>query len=157
LFPPADLAQFHTPMSIKILVLLDIYSSSLTHAISSLCRNNRRHQTIPTDRPALRRTSPATHLADDLLVVIVRLMFVKLVILMFVWVPQYFCLWNFVGTCEICGRDTYVCDSTCVCQKLVRFVVYLRYVVSMMYVMILWTLWCICNDYVIYVLFVWVK
>jgi hypothetical protein len=36
LFPPVDPAQFHTPVSIKILVLHDIYLSSITHAISSL-------------------------------------------------------------------------------------------------------------------------
>jgi hypothetical protein len=38
LFPPVDPAQFHTPVSIKILVLHDIYSYIITHAISSLCR-----------------------------------------------------------------------------------------------------------------------
>jgi hypothetical protein len=36
------------------------------------------------DHVALRRTSPTAHHADDLLVVIVRLMFVKHVILLFV-------------------------------------------------------------------------
>jgi hypothetical protein len=40
LFPTSDPAQFHTPVSIKILVLHDIYSSGLIHAISSLCRDN---------------------------------------------------------------------------------------------------------------------
>jgi hypothetical protein len=40
LFAPVDPAQFHTHVSIKILVLHDIYSSSITHAISSLCRDN---------------------------------------------------------------------------------------------------------------------
>jgi hypothetical protein len=35
LFPTANPAQFHTPVSIKILVLHDIYSSGLTHAIYS--------------------------------------------------------------------------------------------------------------------------
>jgi hypothetical protein len=72
LFPPADPAQFPTPVSIKILVLHDIYSSGLTHAISSLCRDNRRHRTTLTLRPALHRTSPAAHLVDVL-------MFLKLV------------------------------------------------------------------------------
>jgi hypothetical protein len=40
-----------------------------------MCRDNlRRHPTTLMDRPAHRRTSPAAHLADDLLlVVIVRL------------------------------------------------------------------------------------
>jgi hypothetical protein len=54
LFPPADPAQFSTPVSIKILVLYDIYSFGLTNAISSLCRDNRRHQTTLMDRLALR-------------------------------------------------------------------------------------------------------
>jgi hypothetical protein len=89
LFPAADPAQCYTPVSIKILVLHDIYSSGLTYAISSLCRDNWRHQTTLTLRPALRRTSPAAHLADDICVgdmfekLIVRYlllkMFVKLI------------------------------------------------------------------------------
>jgi hypothetical protein len=45
LFPPADPTQFHTPVSIKILVPHDIYSSGITHTISSLCRDNLRHPT----------------------------------------------------------------------------------------------------------------
>jgi hypothetical protein len=53
-FLAANSAQFHTPVSIKILVLHDIYLSGLTHAISSLCRDNRRHQTTLTLRQALR-------------------------------------------------------------------------------------------------------
>ena len=72
LFPPVDPAQFHTPVSIKILVLHDIYSSGITHAISSLCRDNLRHPTTLMDRPAHRRTSPAAHLADVLLNLVVR-------------------------------------------------------------------------------------
>jgi hypothetical protein len=40
LFPPADPTQFSTPVSIKILVLYDIYSLGLTNAICSLCRDN---------------------------------------------------------------------------------------------------------------------
>jgi hypothetical protein len=68
LFPPVDPAQFHTPVSIKILVLHDIYSSGITHAISSLCRDNLgRHPTTLMDQLVHRRTSPAAHLADDLL------------------------------------------------------------------------------------------
>jgi hypothetical protein len=43
LFPLADPSQFSTPVSIRILVLCDIYSSSLTNTISSLCRDNRQH------------------------------------------------------------------------------------------------------------------
>jgi hypothetical protein len=53
LFPPADPTHFHTPVSIKILVLHNIYSSGLTHAITSLCRDNWRHRTTLIDRPAL--------------------------------------------------------------------------------------------------------
>jgi hypothetical protein len=67
LFPPVDSAQFHTPMSIKILVLHDIYSSGITHVISSLCRDNLGwHPTTLMDRLSHRRTSPATHLAEIL-------------------------------------------------------------------------------------------
>jgi hypothetical protein len=63
LFPTVDPAQFHTPMSIKILVLHDIYSSGITHAIYSLCRDNLgRHPTTLMDCPAHRCTSPATTL-----------------------------------------------------------------------------------------------
>jgi hypothetical protein len=61
LFPPADSAQFSTPMSIKILVMYDIYSYDLTHAISSLCRINRWHQITLMVRPSLHRTSPTIH------------------------------------------------------------------------------------------------
>jgi hypothetical protein len=61
-------------MSIKILVLHDIYLSGITYAISSLCRDNLRHPTTLMDRLAHHRTCPASHLAGDLqLVVIVRL------------------------------------------------------------------------------------
>jgi hypothetical protein len=69
MFPPADPAQFHTHVSTKVLVLHDIYSSGLTHAFSSLCRDNRQHQTTLIDRLAHRQTSPATHLVDDLMFV----------------------------------------------------------------------------------------
>jgi hypothetical protein len=68
LFPPADPAQFHTPVSIKILILHDIYLSGITHVISSLCTNNLgRHPTTLMECPAHRHTSPAAHLAHDLL------------------------------------------------------------------------------------------
>jgi hypothetical protein len=72
LFPPADPAQFHTPVSIKILVLHGIYSYSITHALSSLCRDNMRYPTTLMDNPAHRRTSPAAHLSDVLLNLVVR-------------------------------------------------------------------------------------
>ena len=66
LFPAADPTEFTTPVSIKILVLHDIYSYVLTHTISSLCRVNRRRRTTLMLRPALRRTSPDAHLVDYL-------------------------------------------------------------------------------------------
>ena len=74
LFPPADHALFSTPMSIKILVFYDIYSCCLTNAISSLRRDNQRHQTTLMGRRSHHRTNPTAHLDDELLVVIVRLM-----------------------------------------------------------------------------------
>jgi hypothetical protein len=73
LFHPVDPTQFHTPVSIKVLVLHDIYSSSITHPISSLCRNNLgRHPTTLMDRRAHRHTSPAAHL-DEILSLLVLL------------------------------------------------------------------------------------
>jgi hypothetical protein len=72
LFPPADPSQFHTPLSIKFLVLHDIYSSGITHRISCLYRDNLRHPTILMDHPVHRRTSPANHLADVLLNIVAR-------------------------------------------------------------------------------------
>jgi hypothetical protein len=67
LFPPVDTAQLHTPVSIKILVLHDIYFSGITHAISSLWRDNLGwHPTTLMDRPAHRCTILAVHLGDDL-------------------------------------------------------------------------------------------
>jgi hypothetical protein len=81
LFPAADPAQFHTPVSIKLLVMHNIYSTGLTHEIFSLCRDNWRHRTTLTLCPALHRTSPAAHLADD---ICVGDMFEKLVVRYFV-------------------------------------------------------------------------
>jgi hypothetical protein len=73
LFPPVDPAQYHTPVSIKILVLHDIYSFGITHAISSLCRDNLGwHPTTLMDRPTHRRTSLAAHL-DEILSLLVLL------------------------------------------------------------------------------------
>jgi hypothetical protein len=67
LFPLVDPAQFHTPVSIKILVPHNIYSSGITHTISSLCRDNLgQHPTTLMDRLAHRRTSSAAHLAEIL-------------------------------------------------------------------------------------------
>lgn len=62
LLPPADSAHFHTHVSIEILILYGIYSSSLAHSISSLCRDNRRHQTTLIDCSTHRQTNPAAHL-----------------------------------------------------------------------------------------------
>jgi hypothetical protein len=68
LFPTVDPTQFHTPVSIKILVLHDIYLSGIAHAISSLCRDNLgRYPTTLMDRPTHHHTSPTAHLADHLL------------------------------------------------------------------------------------------
>jgi hypothetical protein len=64
LFPSTDSVQFHTRVSINILVLHDIYLSGLTHTISFLCSDNRRHQTTLVDRPTHRQTSPVAHLTE---------------------------------------------------------------------------------------------
>jgi hypothetical protein len=97
LFPPFDPTQFYTLVSIKILVLHDIYSSGITYAISSLCRDNLgRHPTTLIDCPAHRHTSPAAHLADVLLNLVVRhvyaiyWMFVDLFMSVLVSVVNYF-------------------------------------------------------------------
>ena len=71
LFPAADPTEFTTPVSIKILVLHDIYSYVLTHAISSLCRIKRRHQTTLMVRPTFRRTSPTGYPFDILNLVVI--------------------------------------------------------------------------------------
>jgi hypothetical protein len=68
-------------MSIKILVMHNIYSTGLTHEIFSLCMDNWRHPTTLTLRLALHRTSPAAHLVDG---ICVRDMFEKLVVRYFV-------------------------------------------------------------------------
>jgi hypothetical protein len=84
LFPTVDPAEFHTPMSIKILVLHDIYLSGITHAISSLCRDNLgQHPTNLMDCPAHRLTSPGAHLILVVILMLVylfELMLVKLVL-----------------------------------------------------------------------------
>jgi hypothetical protein len=113
-----------------------IYLSGLTHAISSPCRTNRRHQTTLMLRPALRQTNPTTHLADDLLlVVIVWLVWDTWSKLMFV---KNLCLW--VGNTYI---DETWSELRHVYEKLVRFIVFMRYVVSMMYVRIMWYMFCL--------------
>jgi hypothetical protein len=61
-----------TPMSMKVLAVYDIYSFGLRHAISSMCRINRQHQTTIMVGPTLLRTSQAGHLADVLLNLVVR-------------------------------------------------------------------------------------
>jgi hypothetical protein len=68
------MAQGHISLSlvsIKILVMHDIYSFGLIHAISSLCRINRWQQTTLMVHPALCQTSPTAHLTDDLLLVVI--------------------------------------------------------------------------------------
>jgi hypothetical protein len=116
LFPPADPSQFHTHVSIKILVLHDIDSSGFAHAISSLCRDNRRHE-----QPS-RFAKP---FADDLM--FVKLIYgtwselvrcVVLVILMFVIVLMFMKPCEICGFCEISGLY-YVCDDS------VNFVMYM--------------------------------
>jgi hypothetical protein len=124
LFPAADPAQFHNPVSIKILVLHDIYSYGLTHAISFLCRDNWRYRTTLTLRPALRRTSLAAHLTSDIVLVTCLRnllwdtclwnLFVKVL-----WDTWWdLCLWN-------------LCDV----------LIFVRYMVLVMHVLILWYMW----------------
>jgi hypothetical protein len=106
-FPLTNPGQFHTPVSIKILVLHDIYSSGITHAIFSLCRDNLRHPITFMDRSAHRRTNPPTHLVDVLLNLVERqvyaiyCMFVDLFMWVLVSVVNYFvvlvilwCMWR---------------------------------------------------------------
>ena len=65
LFPATDPAEFTTPVSIKILVLHDIYSYVLTHAISSLCRVNLvPHPTTLLKGSDQRSTRPTVHLHE---------------------------------------------------------------------------------------------
>lgn len=52
------------------------------------------------------------------------------------------------------SRVGVLCGGYCRSPKGLGFV---RYVVSMMYVMILCIPWCICDDYVVYILFVRIK
>jgi hypothetical protein len=67
-------------VSIKILVLYDIYLSGITHTISSLCSDNLgQHPTTLMDCPAHCRTSPGAHLFR----LVVILMLVNLCELMF--------------------------------------------------------------------------
>ena len=66
LFPAADPTEFTTPVSIRILVLHDIYSYVLTHAISSLCRDNLgRHPTTLMKGTTQHSTSPTAHLHES--------------------------------------------------------------------------------------------
>jgi hypothetical protein len=72
--------------------------------------------------------------------------------------PQQLWLWDLYDklVLNLCLRvgNTYVGETWYehrhVCEKPVRFV---KYVVSIMYVMIMWYLWCICDDYVISVMY----
>ena len=128
----------------KILVLHDIYSSDITHAISSLCRDNLgRHPTTLMDCPAYRRTSPAAHL-DEILSLLVLLILCE--------ITRSECL-MLVMLCEIV--ETYVLECwilmfvfehvgnavrTCLIYGVVRYVMYIWY---------LWWLCDICDVYVI--------
>jgi hypothetical protein len=71
LFTTVEPSQFPTPISMKVLVLYDIYLSGLLYVIPSLCRINQRHQTTLVVRPTFRRTSPTGHLVDVLLNLVV--------------------------------------------------------------------------------------
>jgi hypothetical protein len=109
---------------------------SLTHKISSLCRDNRRHKKTLTLLPALRRTNSAAHLADG----IVLVTYLRNLLWDTWWDTS---LWNF---CEILG-ETYVCE-TCLMYW---------------YLWDIWCWWCmcwfcdICDVYDMYLLFVWMK
>jgi hypothetical protein len=158
LFPATNPTQFSTPMSIRTLVLYDIYSSGLTHAISSLRRIYWRHQTTHMVSP-----NPSPNPSN--------------------WPPRWWYSLN--GDCETC--ETYVCEcwwylwnllmlvilgvdlwDTCdfyVCEilgvgdmivKLVDVVLFVRYVVLVIYIYII-ILWCICDVNDIYLLFVWME
>jgi hypothetical protein len=136
LFPTAEPPQFYTPVNIKILVVYDIYLSNLTHAISSLCRINRRHQTTPMVRPTHHQTSPTDHLTDVLLNLVMRhvygihWMFVDL----FLWVHVSFVNYFVVH---------------------VTFVIFVKKLVRFVALWDMWCLWCmwwfynICDVYVI--------
>jgi hypothetical protein len=78
LFPSVDPTQFHTSMSIKILVFHDIYSFGITHAISSLSRDNvGRHPTTLMDRPTHRCTSTTVHLDEILSLLVLLILYEK--------------------------------------------------------------------------------
>jgi hypothetical protein len=131
LFPPADHALFSTPMSIKILVMYDIYSSCLTNAITFLRRDNRRHQTTLMGRRAYHRSNRPPRwwsLSGDCETCIFKLvilmwetwskqnlrlwvlaifMFVKLGLNLDMFVKNLWDLWS----CEICSLYD-VCDDS---------------------------------------------
>jgi hypothetical protein len=76
-------------MSIKILVLHDIYFFDITHTISSLYRDNLgQHQTTLMDLPTHRHTNPVAHLFS----LVVILMLVNLCELMLVKLVLNLCL-----------------------------------------------------------------
>jgi hypothetical protein len=144
LFPATESPRFSTTVSMKILVVYDVYSSDFTHAISSLCRINRRHQTTVMVRPTLRLTSPAGHLVDVLLNLVVIWNFC-------LWNLWYLCLWvlvilMFVKLVDV-GNTWY--ELSDVCEKLMSFVLFVRYVVLVIHVMYMWCQWYIsfvCLD-----------
>jgi hypothetical protein len=69
------------------------------------------------------------------------------------------CLCHILNVCGLIYMSTcYYCELFCgSCDFVKKHVIFVSYVVCLMYVMILWYLWCICDDYVIYLLFVWMK
>jgi hypothetical protein len=101
-----------------------------------------RHPTTLMDRTTHRRTSPAAHLADDLLLmVIVRLVWETCPELMFV---KNLCLR--VGNTYI-GETWY--EHKHVCEKLVRFVGFLWNMWSLL------CMWWLCDICDVYVMIMW--
>jgi hypothetical protein len=151
LFPPIDPAQFHTPLSIQILVLHNIYSFGITHAISSLCKVNLgRHPTTLMDHLAHRCTSPAAHLdeilcAHDIIFIsVVNTLWDNLVWTCLMLVIVHEILETYVLECWIL---TFVFEHIGnALWELVWFMVFVRYVMYM------WYLWWLCD---IFCLFGW--
>jgi hypothetical protein len=145
--PCSNPVQFHTPVNIKNLVLHDIYSPGLTHAIPSLCRDNKWHRTTLMDRPALRWTSLAAHLNEilcgyDLLFIgVVNTLWDNLVWTCWCWL--YFV--RYLRLMFVSVGDLWLCLNLFDVLIFVRFMVFVRYVVCMMYVMILWYMWWFCD------------
>ena len=133
-------------MSIKILVLHDIYSSGITHAISSLCSDNLgAASNNPHGSP-----NPSPHQSSRP----PRWDIIFLSVVNNLWDnPIWTCL-MLVMLCEI--LETYVLECWILMfvfehvgnalWELVWFMIFVRYVMYMWY---LWWLCDICDDYVI--------